>query len=194
MSQETVEAAALTFRVILSLLFLRAGLAKLSDREAFERGVVNYQVLPPGVSRSVAQWLPFLEVLYGVLLALGLLQSIAALGLAALIAAFTTAIAINLARGRVIDCGCFGPAAPKAITWWTVARNVLLLGMTLTVALRTPELLSIDAIWEAQSSALSSGDALGAFVFATSAYVGGLLVAEFVRLTRSMKALSTWEE
>lgn len=187
-SQEAIDATALAFRVVLSLLFLRGGLAKLSDRESFQRAVVNYGLLPPGASKRVAQWLPSVEVLCGALLAVGAGQSIVAVGLAALLAVFTTGIAINLARGRVIDCGCFGPAAPKPINWSTVARNLVLLGMAFTVALRAPPALSIDAAWGQSASVLSTRDALAAFMFATSAYVGQLLIAEFLRLTRSMNA------
>ncbi len=49
----------------------------------------------------------------------------AAADAASFLLAFGCAIAINLLRGRRIECGCFGVVAEERLTWLSVARNML---------------------------------------------------------------------
>jgi Methylamine utilisation protein MauE len=55
---------------------------------------------------------------------------------------FATAIAINLLRGRVFDCGCAG-AAPRTIGWSHVAVNVALAGIAAIIAVAPPADLAV---------------------------------------------------
>ena len=65
---------------------------------------------------------------------------------AAALAMFTGAVAVNLLRGRRIDCGCSGVVADTRITWLTVARNLALTALAVTVAVTWPTALSIDGV------------------------------------------------
>jgi hypothetical protein len=60
----------------------------------------------------------------------------AALLLAALLAVFTVGLASALTRGIDLACGCFGGSAQA--TWWTVLRDLALLGFALGVAASSP--------------------------------------------------------
>jgi hypothetical protein len=52
-------------------------------------------------------------------------------------AAYGTAIAVNLLRGRTrIDCGCLGFGPSERIAWWMVGRNIGL--AVAALALRLP--------------------------------------------------------
>jgi hypothetical protein len=45
-----------------------------------------------------------------------------------LLAVFTVGIAVNLLRGNRVDCHCFGAMSTKPLSWWSVVRNLLLIG------------------------------------------------------------------
>jgi uncharacterized membrane protein YphA (DoxX/SURF4 family) len=126
--------ALLAVRFILALVFIRAGIVKLSGLADFRVAIKNYQLLPAGLTGVAALGVPAAEVSAGTLLLLGIFPGITAACLAVLLVIFSVAIAINLARGRVFDCGC-GGTAPQQISWRHVAVNMLLAaaaaGMTL---------------------------------------------------------------
>jgi hypothetical protein len=67
---------------------------------------------------------------------------------------FACAAATNLLRGRIVDCGCFGPVGERRITWWTVARNLVLAGAAAVVA-------SVALPWVTVKGALPSTLDLG---------------------------------
>src|SRR5919197_1598335 len=111
---------------------------------------------------------PAVEVAAGALLAVGLgMRPVAAL-LALFLVAFSVAVAVNLLRGRTIDCGCFGPVAQKQITWWTVPRNVVLTAAAIVVAAVQPTALALDRLLPGTPRPdVASGSAV-ALLFATS--------------------------
>ena len=63
---------------------------------------------PDAIANPVGLALPFVEVVLGVLLVLGLFTRIAAAVGTVLMVAFIIGIAQAWARGLTIDCGCFG--------------------------------------------------------------------------------------
>jgi uncharacterized membrane protein YphA (DoxX/SURF4 family) len=129
--------ALLAVRCILVCVFLRAGLAKISAVADFRLAVANYGLLPPRAVPAVAAGLPFAETLAAVLLGLGVLAVPVAALLAVLLIVFAAAIAVNLVRGRVFDCGCAG-AAPSKIGWEHVAINITLALLAAAIALAPP--------------------------------------------------------
>jgi Methylamine utilisation protein MauE len=125
----------LAARWLIAGLFLRSGLAKAAGLADFRSAVANYRLLPSALVRPVAVVLPLAEIVAAVLLALGILPLVVASVLAVLLVAFATAIGINLARGRVFDCGCAGSdAAPRMISWPHVATNLVLAVLAAAVA------------------------------------------------------------
>lgn len=134
----------LALRLIVGGLFLRAGAAKLADRADFQQAVRNYEIVPLRLVNSVSAAVPAVEVAAGGLLLLGAATSIAGWTLAALLAGFSAAVAINLSRGRVFDCGC-GGTAPRTISWQQVASNLLLAACAVAVAVAPPPALALYA-------------------------------------------------
>ena len=57
---------------------------------------------------AMALILPWLEVVTGVALFFGIAKRTSARILAILLLVFIVALSINLARGKPVDCGCFG--------------------------------------------------------------------------------------
>lgn len=141
----------LAARCLVVIVFLRAGLAKLTDLADFRSAVANYRLLPRGLVTPVALSLPFAEFAAAVLLALGILPAVVAWLLAALLLSFALAIAVNLARGRTFDCGCVG-AAPQTISWSHVISNLMLAAVAVLIALVPPVTL---ALWPGVSGPFS---------------------------------------
>lgn len=129
----------LVARWLIAGLFLRAGLAKLTGLTAFRSAVANYRLLPAGLVAVVAATLPPAEVVAAVLMAAGIATVPVAAALAFLLVTFAVAIGINLARGRVFDCGCAGSAAaPRLISWRHVAADVVLAAVAAGIAVAPP--------------------------------------------------------
>jgi uncharacterized membrane protein YphA (DoxX/SURF4 family) len=127
------------FRFLLATTFVLAGFVKIGKHDEFETAVRRFGLIPGRFSDTVARWLPVFEVSFGLLPGLGILTPVAAGFLALALLVFTTAVAINLLKGRKLECGCFGQFA-KPITWFTVLRNVALLTMAAIVIVARPEL------------------------------------------------------
>ena len=98
----------LGIRVVLAVVALWAGVAKVTDLEGSVRAVRAFDLLPSGLEDLVGYALPVVELILGLLLLAGLLTRWAAAANGLLMLAFTIGIASAWARGLSIDCGCFG--------------------------------------------------------------------------------------
>lgn len=124
------------FRLFLGAIFLYAGVVKGLDPPGFAQAIYNYRILPGWLINPVAILMPWIEVVVGVSLLLGLWAQGGSLVAAGLLAVFGAALGLNLARGLDIDCGCFSTAsAGSGNTLWYLARDLSLLAMALQVLL-----------------------------------------------------------
>lgn len=139
----TAAAILLIMRLCLAGAFIRAGAVKLTDLKEFRLAIANYKILPAGLVGSATAAVPAVEVTAGLLLLLGVFPAEVAAVLAALLVCFSVAIAVNLARGRVFDCGCGGSAAPRMISWQHVAVNTLLAASATVIAIIPPASLDL---------------------------------------------------
>jgi len=100
----------LTVRVqfVLAAFFVVAGLAKIADPPGFAHEIHNYGLVPGPLVNAMALVLPWLEVITGVALFLGIARRSAARVLGILLIVFIAALSINLWSGKPVDCGCFG--------------------------------------------------------------------------------------
>jgi uncharacterized membrane protein YphA (DoxX/SURF4 family) len=187
--------AAVAFRFVLGTVFALAGLAKLPRRAQFEDAVRGYRLVPDRLASPIARWLPVVEVAAGTLLLLGLGTAPVAGLLGVFLVVFTGAVAINLARGRAIDCGCYGAGPARTIGWPTLVRNLGLLAMAVVVAAEAPAAFALDAMLGLGSRhGVSSANAVGLLVAATVAVVGFTAAREALdlrRLTASYTRLSS---
>jgi uncharacterized membrane protein len=84
---------------------------------------------------ALAWIVPALELAGALGLMVGATRGPAAGLLLSLLAVFTGAIALNLARGRRdLDCGCFGPLLRQQLSGWLLVRNGVL-ALAVVVAL-----------------------------------------------------------
>lgn len=103
-----LDVVGLVARLVLGGALLLAGGLKVGNPISSARAVQAYDVLPFEVARWVGYGLPWLEVVVGLLLVLGLFTRFSAAVGTALMVAFVIGIAQAWARGLTIDCGCFG--------------------------------------------------------------------------------------
>jgi uncharacterized membrane protein YphA (DoxX/SURF4 family) len=127
--------ALLAARLLLGFIFITSAMGKWRNLAQFRAGLADYRLLPGWAIRPAALALPPLELGLGLLLLAGLGLLLAGLGAALVLGLFSGAIAINLVRGRRINCQCHGLLASRAIGWGLVLRNLALLGLALSLAL-----------------------------------------------------------
>ena len=127
--------AQLFLRLVLGGLLLVAGATKLADRSSFRQAVAEYEVLPKALAGPFATVLPWLELALGALLLLGLGTIVAAALALPLFLSFAVAIAVNLLRGRQLDCHCFGAIQSEQIGWATLVRTAALVLAALAISL-----------------------------------------------------------
>jgi len=100
--------------------------------------VYNYKIVPWSLINAMALIMPWIELLCGLALILGIWIGTARTIVGALLIIFVAAISYNLARGNAIDCGCFDVSAAGKTAEERLAdmRFVILrdLGMLLMVA------------------------------------------------------------
>jgi putative oxidoreductase len=144
---------ALAARLYLGSLFLLACWHKLLDPHAFAVDIATYQVLPLALVNPMAIVLPWVELVAGLLLVLGLRTRAASLLVAAMLAMFTAAIAVAVARGLDVACGCFASqgAAEDPISWRTIVRDTAWLLLALYVLRFDRRPLGVDRLLRGRS-------------------------------------------
>src|SRR5260370_33844893 len=120
-----MDSVLLIVRLLLAVVFIVAGLAKLADRAGSQQalrdfGVLSLLVNPFGVL------LPLAELAVAVALIPTVSAWWGAIGALILLLLFVAGIGYNLARGRTPDCHCFGQIHSAPIGWPTLIRNLLL--------------------------------------------------------------------
>jgi uncharacterized membrane protein YphA (DoxX/SURF4 family) len=98
-------------QIALGLFFVIAALPKMVDPPSFAHMIYNYRIVPQALLNFMALTMPWVELFAGLALILGIWRGTARTIISALLVVFIIAIAINLARGNAIDCGCFDVAA-----------------------------------------------------------------------------------
>lgn len=121
-------------RLLLGAVFVYASIDKILHPAAFAKIVFNYQILPVVASNAFAVTLPWIELLAGLALILGVLRAEGALVLNVLLVIFMVAVSISLARGLDIACGCFSSSGGgRTVGLLTLLEDAGLLGAGLVV-------------------------------------------------------------
>ena len=169
-----MDVALLASRLLLALVFVVAGLAKLADRPGSRQALVDFG-LPGRLAEPLGVLLPLAELVVAFALLPIATAWWAALGAFALFALFIAGISFNLAHGRKPNCHCFGqlysaPAGPE-----TLARNSLL------------AVVAVFAIWRGPTD---PGLSMGAWLLSMTAAERVGLLGGFAALT--LIALEGW--
>ncbi len=102
-----VEAVLLLLRLGMAAVFVGAALPKIAAPDLFALSVHNYQMLPAWGVNTIAILLPWLELVIGICLGLGIWSRASAVVMTGLMIVFMIALVSAAARGLSISCGCF---------------------------------------------------------------------------------------
>lgn len=152
-------------RVFLGGYFIYTGVVKTLDPVAFLKGVRLYEMLPespPVFLNGTAVVLPWLEIICGIALVLGLFRRGAAVVVALLLcvfspAIFSRALAITSTEGIsffqvTFDCGC---GTGHEIIWIKLCKNAGLLILAIWAIATRCRSLCVDALFERRGATRS---------------------------------------
>jgi cobalt-zinc-cadmium efflux system protein len=147
-------------RLGLAAVFIAAAMPKIMAPDLFAGAIFNYQVLPAWGVNALALVLPWLELLVGVCLALGLWSRASALMVAGMMLVFIGAFSLAKARGLDISCGCFevGKVEQPTSIVWVLVRDCSLCAAALLLARYdgSPGLLGLGRrLWRGSAVAAS---------------------------------------
>jgi thiol-disulfide isomerase/thioredoxin/uncharacterized membrane protein YphA (DoxX/SURF4 family) len=125
----------LLVRLLLSVTFAVAGIAKLADPAGTRQSILDFGA-PAFLARLGARLLPLVELACASALIPAATAVWGATGTVALLLLFIVVIGISLARGRRPQCHCFGQVHSEPVGWTTMARNTVLSAMAAFVILQ----------------------------------------------------------
>ena len=117
-------------RLILGAIFVVASADKIYQPAAFAQAIYNYQILPDTLINIMAIILPWLEILLGLFLIIGLWLPGTVTLTNLLLVTFLGALVFNMAQGLDVHCGCFSTSTEGApATAWYLIRDASFLLM-----------------------------------------------------------------
>ena len=117
-------------RVALGLVFLMAGVLKMTDPAEFARQMSGYEIIGPGLSALAAPLIIAFEIALGIALIAGLRPSVSAPVAAGMLIGFIAVEAYGISIGRTEACGCFG-AYVQRTPGQVIVEDLLFLGLAL---------------------------------------------------------------
>lgn len=137
----------LYFRLFIGGMFLFAGGMKVLDPHGFAQAVSNYRLLPEATVSLCAVVLPWIEIIVGLSLLVGIWVPGAALVASSLLILFAGALAISLVRGLDISCGCFSTDPSQGtITRLYLLRDLILIAMSVVIFVWDQGVASLESI------------------------------------------------
>jgi len=127
----------MVMRWLLGLTFVYSSVYKIAAPADFAKIVYGYFLFPDASINLIAIFVPYMELVTGLAILIGVYPRSAALLIMAMLTGFMIAIAINLIRGIEFDCGCFSISGDdrSGSSWRTLIPDILLFMMALQVLL-----------------------------------------------------------
>ena len=145
---------ALLARLYLAYVLIFACLHKIAEPAAFAMDVATYQFLPLPLINLMAIILPWLELVTGLMLVLGLRVRAAALLIAGMMVMFMIALGWALYLGLDMSCGCFASQGEAdSISGLTMWRDAGWLALSLYVLVFDGRPLGVERLWGRRASA-----------------------------------------
>ena len=93
-------------RLLIGGILIYASIEKIVNPEEFARAIDNYRIMPFGLENSIAIILPWLELVIGICLILGVFIDGASFLVIFMMMVFIIAISYAIISGYNIECGC----------------------------------------------------------------------------------------
>jgi putative oxidoreductase len=135
----------LIVRLFIGAIFVYAALHAILDTIGFASSIYNYKLFPPSIIGMSAAFIPWIELLAGLALILGVKVRGASLLISLLLALFISLAAISVVRGLDIGCGCFSGIDRKA-DWLAVSEDFVLLGCALFILFLNSARISLASL------------------------------------------------
>jgi putative oxidoreductase len=116
-----------TAQLAVGIVLAWAALAKLGDIPGLARDIHHYRLVPLAGENLLAIVLPWIELAAAVSLLLGIRARAGSLVAAGLMVVLTAAVALAIARGLNIECGCFGTAGAGRVGIAKLLENLAIL-------------------------------------------------------------------
>jgi len=116
----------LLIRCLLGLVFVYASYDKILDPGKFARDIANYHIVPFGLENSIAIILPWMELLIGAGIILGIFLDGSVVLSGSFLILFIFMIFQAMMRGFNIECGC-GLKEGEMVGWSKILENIVFL-------------------------------------------------------------------
>lgn len=118
----------------LSLILVTAAGGKLGAPDRFRRALTTYRVIPKTAIGFLVVAVPVTELTLAALQWVRALQPTIGIAITGMFLAFTLLLLRSLLTGEEADCGCFGSPTPEKVSWFSIVRNVILMGLAVAGA------------------------------------------------------------
>ena len=140
---------AIPVRLYLGGLFVAACTHKIGHPASFALDVATYRLLPLFTINLFALIVPWVELMVGLMLILGIRVQAAALVTSGLMVSFMVALGWALVQGLDMSCGCFASqsaAEYDPISWRTMLRDAAWLALGLYVICFDHQSLGVESL------------------------------------------------
>jgi len=108
----------LVVRLVVGVTFIIASYYKIVEPASFARSIWYYHMVPGVLINLMSLFLPWLELVCGICLVLGVCYRGAVTLVNLMVLVFLVALSTAIARGINIDCGCFKAAQVSSESAW----------------------------------------------------------------------------
>lgn len=132
-------------RLVVGFIFISFGVSKIVDPAGFAKEIGNYQMVPMWSLNIIALTLPWIELISGLLLMIGVKLKANSALIALLLVWFIFMVAVAWARGLDINCGC-SAVNPTPVGIKKILENFGILTLTLLVWFYPKNLITVNNI------------------------------------------------
>ena len=126
------EYLALVLRLFIGYYFIYASMSKIPYPAQFAELMGEYRIFPYWAINLGAVVVPWVELISGLFLIIGLRTRAAAFVIILLLIAFNLLIGVNVVIGSPINCGCYDTVG-EPVSWWKILKNTFWLLFTVQV-------------------------------------------------------------